>query len=146
MIGLAHSAYQKCSRLRELIEVESGWELVAELVLFRALNAVNTGLKLSEFQDLPEFKDGELTFLFATEDGSKDAPNTNLLPLSTYIKGPPEMNVWLAQIYVAQDLPSAIEFVRQEGRQAVLQEGVWLSKDWLRVLKASKEENRILIS
>ena len=143
---LGKSRWSGSPRLRALLKVEPGWELAAELVLSRLLNAVATEAAIDELGSLPDFGDGELALLLKPSAGQSPAAPAES-GFARYVSGPPQLSALLENVYAAQSIDEALEIIRKSPPESsvVLPEGVWISRNWLRVLHKSEGSDRVMV-
>ncbi len=122
------------SRVAQTLEVEAGWERAVETVLGEYLQAICVTDVASAAAQLAELKDGTAILLaegFATESG--EAGSATLA--SKVTKAPAAVFEILGDVRVADTLPKALAIRERVGDagSVVTQDGIWLSKNWLRV-------------
>jgi chromosome segregation protein len=145
-------------KLAQKIEVDSGWEKAAEVVLDKYLDAVcinDVGQWLETFsKDTPV----ALSFVADTKISNKLTSDTandiqlnpaqilsdNVLSekvLSEKVKGHSGLDSYLSQIFIAEDLEVAHSLLPniQSHQSIVTKEGIWLSASWIRFAHTNDE-------
>ena len=118
------------SRLADEMAVEPGWESAVETVLGGALKAVKVPNIESIASKLQGFNNGFLELV----DDSANTSHSDSERLSSKVTSG-LANALLAPVYVAEDLPAAIQ-VRanlKSGESVISKDGVWLGANWCRV-------------
>ncbi len=131
---LESCAIDGTSRVAQALDVESGWERAVETVLGEYLQAICVTDVASAAAHLAELKDGTATLLAegsVTESG--DAGSATLA--GKVAKAPAAVFEILREVRVADSLPKALAIRQKIGGagSVVTQDGIWLSKNWLRV-------------
>lgn len=131
-------------RLAENLDVESGWEKAAEVVLGSSLQAVCVDSNIDAFSGLlDELTGGELLLLEPSASGGYTGGAETL---ASKIKSSHLPSGILAGVLVADDLNAALAMranITNE-QSIVTKDGLWLSKNWLRVIKASDASDGII--
>lgn len=132
------------ARLGELVSVEKGWEVALETVLGEYLQAVCVDKIASVDQLLAQLPNGKLIFL-AGEVETFQQDNPQLLGAKIE-KGLPVVKQFLADIYCAEDLIAARNLLNSlpENASVITRDGIWISKNWLRVVRDSDQSQGIL--
>ncbi|WP_144394056.1 chromosome segregation protein SMC [Pleionea sediminis] len=123
-------------RLVESLKVDTGWEKAVETVLGETLQAVLVD-DFSLTSRLEELTEGSLQF-FKTSNGSSGEPNS----LASKVQGPADLTGLLNSVRCVETLEDALAIQNElEGKEsAVTKDGLWISKDWIRVSRATKDE------
>ncbi|ABD81139.1 chromosome segregation protein SMC [Saccharophagus degradans] len=131
-------------RLAENLDVETGWEKAAEVVLGSSLQAVCVDSSLDTFSDLlNDLTGGELLLI---EPNAGAAYASGAETLASKIKSSHLPAGILAGVLVAEDLTAAMAMRSSltAEQSIVTKDGLWLSKNWLRVIKASDANDGII--
>lgn len=135
-------------RLAEQLQVQAGWEIAAETVLGDYLQAVVMD-DLAPAIDpanrwLDSLSEGRLVLFSTTQNAS--ANTSDAQALSARIDGPEAMQHLLHGIYTADDVSSAMALAsRLEAHESVITpDGIWLSRNWIRVARAADGEGGVL--
>jgi chromosome segregation protein len=133
------------ARLAESLSVDSGWEKAVETVLDQHLEAVC----IEDFQQIAAHIDqlGAANISFINTGASVDiTPHEIAVPLATKVQSQLPMAEFLAGIYVADNLSAALELLpRLRAHESIVtQDGVWLSRMWLRIQHAVDEHSGVL--
>lgn len=128
-------------RLAEQIQVASGWEQAVETVLGNYLQAVVMDDLDPAKHWIDNLKDGEVS-LWQTQSGALQAASDSLLSKVTTNQPLP----MLANVKVADDLVSAMAQRSQlsDNESIITPDGIWLSKQWLRVKKDAEGGGGVL--
>lgn len=129
-------------RLAERIQVESGWEVAVETVLGEYLQAVVID-DLDPVQHwLEGFKEGQLALWSSSASTSTAAADT----LLSKVQSNEELSGLLHGVKTASNLAEALSMRASLAAHetVITPEGVWLSKQWLRVNKAADGEGGML--
>lgn len=133
-------------RLAEQLEVTSGWEMAAEVVLQPVFDSVLVDDVDSYRHALSEVKEGVLTLIAPTLAA---APSTNqrFITLASKIKSNRDLSPWLHGVYVADTLDHALVMLAQlqADESVVTQDGLWLGANWVRLNKKNNQESSVLL-
>jgi len=129
--GLADS-----KRLAESLQVESGWERAMETVLVPYLEAVCVDDLEEVATQVDSLAAGSLT-VFDTRSEGAALPATPVTPLARLVSAPWNLSGMLAGIYAVETLSEALALRSRlsRGESIVTLQGIWLGKDWLRVVR-----------
>jgi chromosome segregation protein len=120
-------------RLSELLEVEAGWEKAVETALGEQLQALVPN-HINDIETmLADWKYGQLTLVENTPNQDTAKKGT----LAEFVKGPAVLNEWFADIYVAQDLTTALKDRAQlkQGQTSVTADGILVGKSWIKTIQ-----------
>lgn len=131
-------------RLAENLDVETGWEKAAEVVLGSSLQAVCVDSSLDTFSGLLNDLTGGELLLIEPSAGAAYAGGAETL--ASKIKSSHLPAGILAGVLVAEDLTAAMAMRSNltADQSIVTKDGLWLSKNWLRVIKASDANDGII--
>ena len=145
---LEASGLKDMERVAQLIEVEDGWSTAVETVLGSYLQAVcvtDVASAVSRFADLSK---GDVTlFVDGVESNPGDATGATLA--SKVSRAPAAVVEILRTVRVADSLDKALavrdrlEELGADG-SVITQEGVWLSRNWLRVRRDTDSSAGVL--
>lgn len=133
-------------RLAEGLEVEPGWERAVECVLGTSLEAVCidgmdpvTGL-------LGELEAGSLTLFDTTGQGTSPAAASADACLLDKVRAPWALDSLLSGVSVAETLNEALmRRAHLIGRDSIItREGIWMGRDWLRVVRDQDERTGVI--
>ncbi|MEE4376215.1 MAG: chromosome segregation protein SMC [Candidatus Competibacteraceae bacterium] len=133
-------------RLAECLEVEPGWEGIAETLLGDYLDAICVENLTPVATHLTQLKQGQLR-LFATAANQYDTPSSSeTTPLLGKIQAPGTLTDLLAGVQVATDLDEAIARHRSlgPGESLVTPDGIRVGRNWLQVKRGTDAEAGIL--
>lgn len=130
-------------RLVEKISVEDDWQLAAEVVLGKSLQAVfaeNGADELS--QKLQELSKGELMIVTGGVESSASSADTLLSKVTSDVN----LNGLLAGIYTAETLTDALARRAQlnTGESVVTKDGLWLGQNWIKVVKEDDQHSGVI--
>ena len=118
----------------ESLTVADAWTGAVEQVLGNAL----TGLCISDLNQLlsNQFASVPSGACLLSPDGALDAPSGTL---AAEVRGPAALRGWLANVYTAMDLASALERLPSlpAGASVITPEGLWLGHGWARSRSAA---------
>ena len=139
--GLADS-----KRLAESLQVESGWERAVETVLGPYLEAVCVDDLEEVATQVDSLAAGSLT-VFDTRSEGAALPATPVTPLARLVSAPWNLSGMLAGIYAVETLSEALALRSRlsRGESIVTLQGIWLGKDWLRVVRPEDKDAGILL-
>ncbi len=143
---LSREHLQDAPRLAEELEVDSGWEQAAECVLGHHLEAVCVEGVDPLAGVLGDFDEGTLT-LFDTTAGDPAATAHDKAPrLVDRIRAPWPLDSLLGGVYVAETLSEALALRAQLAAEesVVTRDGIWLGRNWLRVVRDADARAGIL--
>ena len=128
-------------RLAQQIEVTEGWEVAVETVLGDFLQAVMIDELASTSDWLSGFRDGTLT-LWQAHAGATPCAGT----LASVVTSQTDLSSLLAKVKLADDLPQALAMRGDlsDGESVITPDGIWLSRDWLRVARDQDNEGGVL--
>lgn len=126
-------------RLGEQIQVDSGWEKAAEVILGNSLQAFVSASAATSFID--KITDIESSFeVFCRSSGAQAALESNAL--ASKIQSEYGLQHLLNGVYVADSLSQAQAMLDTlpSGGSVVTKDGIWLSKEWLRLAQAKDSQ------
>jgi len=136
------------TRVAQSIDVEDGWEIAVETVLGDYLQAVCVTDVASATSSLAELKNGSVTILVDSIDAAPgdDASATLATKVS---KAPAAVLEILRTVRIAESLDRAVAVREQLNSidvdgSVITQDGVWLSRNWLRVSRDKDSQSGIL--
>ena len=131
---LAASAIDGSRRVAQTLEVEAGWERAVETVLGDYLQAICVTDVASAATHLADLRDGKATLLVDLSAAVTGESGSASLA-SKIVKAPSAILETLRAVRIAESLPKALAFRERIGDagSVVTQDGIWLSKNWLRV-------------
>lgn len=132
-------------RLAQILQVEPGWERASEVVLGDSLQAVCIDNLDPLANILSELNKGELNFFVTSHHGSLPR-QSGMTPLREKITSDCAIGDLLDGVYVAEDIATALSQRDQlaSHESIVTKDGIWLSQNWLRVVKEADQESGIL--
>ena len=136
---LESSGFQDNERIAQSIDVEEGWDLAVETVLGEYLQAVCVSDVAGAVAKLGELRKGNVT-LFVEADGAPAVSVTGLTLAEKVTKAPEAITEILRIVRVVDTLEDALA-VRDQLESSgvdgsvITRDGVWLSRNWLRVRK-----------
>ena len=134
---LASSGLGKSARVAQSIDVAEGWETAVEMVLGDYLQAVCISDVSIATTGLAELHEGRLTFLVDSSEPVRDIDAAETLA-SKVAKAPNAVLDILKSVRIANSLDKALD-VREQlvdldvVNSVIIPDGIWLSRDWLRV-------------
>jgi chromosome segregation protein len=136
---LEQKGLDRAARLAEKIEVESGWQKAAEVVLGFHLQAVCTDDMTTLGGDLEGLGEGSLTLFDTTAPATGWGSGDDWL--LRRIKSPWPLDSLLAGVRVAESLNIALEMrsTLKIGESLITRDGVWIGSDWLRLSRESDQ-------
>ncbi len=121
-------------RVAQMMDVESGWDRAVETVLGDYLQAVCVSDITPVTEGIASLRSGNVTFL--REQSKDDAGQIPANTLATKTSGAPAaVQQLLATVGVAESLGQALSIRERlpHGTSVITKDGIWLSKDWMRV-------------
>ena len=140
---LEQNQLQQQPRLLQQLQVDKGWEKAVETVLGSHLQAICVDNYSAAERLLKSAPDGTFEF-FVTNDTAAVAPQPGLL--LNKVKANEQLAALLHDVYCADTLSEAKNILAKlnETQSVVTKDGIWLSKNWLRVAKDKDEKSGIL--
>ncbi len=134
-------------RLGEILKVKQGWEIAVETVLSNLFEAICLEDLEKIVNSLPEFDKGNLTILANKHFVNQTKTDQNLDLLSSQVESDWPVHIWLDNIYLAQNFTEAVSRREQlaEHESIITPEGIWMSKNWIRVNKGKNEAGSVLL-
>ena len=145
---LASSGMADAERVAQSIDVADGWETAVETVLGDYLQAVCVSDVAEATRKLAELRKGSVTLLVdAPAPGSGDQAAATLA--SKVSSAPSAVLEILRTVRIAETLDTALSVRDQLGDldvdgSVITREGVWLSRNWLRVCRDSDAGSGVL--
>lgn len=129
-------------RLAELIRVASGWERAVETVLGYHLEAVCVDQFAEGIEQYASLTGGSLSFVDKTH-AFKAANNDSLL---AKVESPLAIDGWLGSVHTAGDMQAALAMRARlsAGESVITRDGIWLGRNWLRVIRGEDEKAGVL--
>ena len=132
-------------RVAQSLDVEDGWERAVETVLGEYLQAVCVSDVAASVASLGALQNGNLVLIETGDDDSGQGANEATLA-SRVRKAPASVMEMLRTVRIAGSLSEALSIREQIGNagSVITTDGVWLSRDWLRVRKDKDAKAGIL--
>ena len=144
--GLTHA-----SRLAEQMQVEQGWERAVETVLGLHLEAICVSGGEHLYRELSSLEEGSVglfdpTSLDSSVGTASNESHGDGTPLSTKIQFPGDLETVLDGVFAVDSLDEALgrRARLRRGESVVTREGVWLGKNWVRVVRSAAEGAGVL--
>ncbi len=133
------------TRLAQTLSVDDGWERAVETVLGDYLQAVCVSDVSAAVTSLGRLKSGSLTLLAQGSDDAAPGPTGTSLA-SKVQNAPPAVLAMLGAVHTAETLDAALTIRDRIGTagSVITPDGVWLSKDWLRVRRDKDPKSGVL--
>ena len=144
---LAEHGLTEKRRLAEQMEVEQGWERAVETVLGLHLEAICVSGGEYLYRDLGSLEEGSVGLFDTTDVESASGPrHQNWVPLSEKVRFQGSLESVLVGVYTVDSLDEGLTRRRDlaPGETLVTREGVWLGKNWIRVVRGSAEGAGVL--
>lgn len=131
-------------KLMESLQVEAGWELAVETVLQDYLQAIVLDDPKQVSQWLEDLDGGKLCFWQHAQVADERANSAQSLAQKISTQQP--VYHLLNHILCAENLTQAYQLLPEleQNQSIITQDGFWLSKNWLKVHRASKEEGGVI--
>ncbi len=135
---------QQRPRIVDVIEVDVGWEVAVETVLGNYLQGVCVEDIGRYFEQLSEFASGELLLVEQSAHEQIEDGNTAAL-LGNRVTGLGRS--FLRGVYGVETLAEALVLRTQlrSGESVVTRDGVWIGRDWLRVVRDTDAAAGVLL-
>ncbi|MDF1820813.1 MAG: chromosome segregation protein SMC [Alcanivoracaceae bacterium] len=129
------------ARLADHLEVEPGWERAVEAVLGDALQGLQVSGMAQVSDWLSDLSHGRVCLF---DEQAAPAQGSGKRPLLGMVKG--AMPDLLTGVQAAEDLAEALAMRSSlsPGESVVTRDGIWLGRDWLRVVREQDNEAGIL--
>jgi chromosome segregation protein len=129
----AHYELENKPRLAENIVVDSGWETAIETVLGKKLEAIQLddfNVLTDAFTEVPK---GDFSLYSNHASKAPSSIPTSAQHLTSKIQQPSNLHSLVAHIYVADDLPQALQqqATLKTGESIITRDGTWLGTHWL---------------
>ncbi|MDQ7016295.1 MAG: chromosome segregation protein SMC, partial [Gammaproteobacteria bacterium] len=130
-------------RLAQRLEVDEGWQQAVETVLADHLEAVCVDQLDPVAPLLESLEHGSLLLL---ERGSSASMLSSTKTLLSKVRSEENLESLLASVYVADDLPSALQMrlQLQQHESVITPEGIWLGSNWLRIKQDDDKNSGVL--
>jgi chromosome segregation protein len=121
-------------RVAQSLDVVSGWERAVETVLGEYLQAVCVTDVATATASLSKLKSGSITLLLDQTEAEASDDESGAL-ISKVGKAPAAVTQLLRTVRIAKSLDKALAVREklQDGESVITNDGVWISRDWLRV-------------
>jgi len=132
-------------RVAQSLDVESGWERAVETVLGEYLQAVCVTDVAAAKESLSRLKSGHITLLL--DQAESEAPDDDSSYLISKVKkAPAAVAELLRSVRIAESLKKALATYEsmQDNESVITTDGVWLSKDWIRVSRDKDAKSGVL--
>ncbi len=128
-------------RLAEKLHVDADWERAVETVLGWHLEAVCVNETAPRAEELMSLNAGSMTFI---EDGAANSGAAG--SLLQKVKGPAVLGEFLKGVRTADSLAEALSQRTRlgEGESLITRDGLWLGRQWLRVIRENDERAGVL--
>ncbi|MCU7813422.1 MAG: chromosome segregation protein SMC, partial [Candidatus Thiodiazotropha sp. (ex Notomyrtea botanica)] len=142
---LEQSQLQSASRLAQQLKVEPRWQRAVEIVLGFHLQAVCVESLDALAEALPQLEKGALT-LWDADSGITSENVSSTETLVAKIEAPWSLQSLLGGVRLAEDLAGAMHLRQslQPGESVITPDGVWLGRQWLRIVKEEDESAGVL--
>ncbi len=142
---LSQQQLQDNPRLAQRLRVAAGWERAVETVLGDNVQAVCVESIDDGICRLVEKLTQGTVCLLATA-AAQIPPGAEGDTLASKVEGEAVLSGWLSHIYVAEDLPAALDRARQLAphESVITASGIWLGRNWLRVAHDIDEKGSVL--
>lgn len=146
MVWLQQHGLASAPRLAEKLQVESGWELAVETVLGDSLQALCVDDLDPVAGFLNSLEQGTAVLLDASAHQVTESGRGELDSLACKVQTGSEAKGLLAGIYVTDSLEAALSARAslQAHESIVTREGIWLSRNWLRVCRETDNHSGVL--
>ncbi|WP_422133169.1 chromosome segregation protein SMC [Endozoicomonas sp. ALD040] len=146
MVWLQQHGLASAPRLAEKLQVESGWELAVETVLGESLQALCVDDLDPVAGFLNSLEQGTAVLLDASAHQVTESGKGGLDSLASKVQSGSEAKGLLAGIYVTDSLEAALSARAslQAHESIVTREGIWLSRNWLRVCRETDNHSGVL--
>ena len=143
---LKKNNFKKNKRIINDISVSEGWQTAVETVLGDYLG----GIKIDSIQRAmdvsPSLKSGQVTF-FNDINNKRNSDRSNTL--AEKVKNAPDaIYSILGNVFLSDSIDNAINMTDslKAGESAITKNGIWISKDWVRISKGLDAEKNNAIS
>ncbi|MDH4109296.1 MAG: chromosome segregation protein SMC [Gammaproteobacteria bacterium] len=132
-------------RVAQSLDVEDGWERAVETVLGEYLQAVCVRDVAASVVSLSELQNGSLVLIETADEDSADGSDAVTLA-SKVRKAPASIVAMMRTVRIAGSLSEALTIREQIGEvgSVITADGIWLSRDWLRVRRDKDAKAGIL--
>ena len=129
-------------RLAKIIEVQSGWEVAAEVVLGHWLQSVLVGKDSNYDRALQDLDQASLDFIEDHRGGVKARKGS----LAEKVKAPDAVIAWLNQVSTTDSLEQAWASRESlaEAASLITPAGEWIGKNWVRIARGQAEHDSML--
>ena len=133
-------------RVARSIDVDSGWERAAETVLGGYLQAVCVTDVTQALGNIDKFEAGTVTLLAADVGDDVDSAPAATTLATKVSKAPAALRGMLAAVRTADTLAEALDIRDRlsSDESVITPDGIWLSRNWLRVTRDKDRQAGIL--
>ena len=141
-VWLQDQGLSDAPRLAKIIEVQSGWEVAAEVVLGHWLQSVLVGKDSNYDRALGDLDQASLDFIEDHRGGVKARKGS----LAEKVKAPDAVIAWLNQVSTTDSLAQAWASRESldEAASLITPAGEWIGKNWVRVARGQAEHDSML--
>ena len=134
-------------RLAETLEVENGWERAIETVLGLNLEAVCVDGVDQLATKLESLHRGVLTFFDTSVQTVSSGSHRLAAALLDKVNAPWRLDSLFSGIYAVNTLADALALrSKLSGQESVVtRDGIWIGKDWLRIVREADEKAGVLV-
>ncbi len=142
---LEASDMDKNERVVHALDVDDGWERAVETVLGDYLQAVCVTDIEQAISSIAKLSNGNITLL-VNQTASEEGDSTSPTLAAKVRKAPAAVLEMLRSVRVAESLDKALAIRAQIGDagSVITADGVWLSQDWLRVMRDKDARTGVL--
>ncbi|MDH5692686.1 MAG: chromosome segregation protein SMC, partial [Gammaproteobacteria bacterium] len=143
---LQQNGLESAQRLAQQINVADGWEKAVETALGFNLEAVCVD-DLSELgSSLAAISDADIGVIQASSRNASPIASGNKEPLLSKVSSQYSLHSMLNGVYCAEDVSQAMANRQHlsDGESYVTRDGIWVSADWIRVLRGHPEKSGVL--
>jgi chromosome segregation protein len=142
---LKAAGLEENQRVAQSLDVDSGWERAVETVLGEYLQAVCVSDVATATKSLSRLKSGHITLLLDQTEAELSEDDSDAL-ISKVKKAPAAVTELLRSVRIAESLDKAMSVRKslQNNESVITTDGVWLSKDWLRVSRDKEAKAGVL--
>ncbi len=134
-------------RLGEMLKVQKGWEIAVETVLSGLFETICLDNLDAVLSSVPNFEKGQLILLEKGTLLKEQKKHLNLDLLSHQVEAEWPVQIWLENIYLAENFEEALRVRPQlaEHESIITRQGVWMGKNWVKINKGKHEEDSVLL-
>ena len=133
---------QTAKKLSQLLTVENGWEQAVETALGEKLQSLVSDDESQLELLIKDWNYGELTVVKSFHDDNSVVAGT----LAEMVKGPEVVYEWFNQIFLTENLSSALENRNKlvNGQCFITKEGLMIGKNWVRTTQGDTQGGFLL--